>query len=37
VGQPLFEQLGKKIFLTAAGQTLAEACEDIEARLERLS
>ena len=25
VGQPLFEQLGKKIFLTAAGQTLAQA------------
>lgn len=37
VGQPLFEQLGKKIFLTAAGQTLAEACQDIEGRLERLS
>jgi DNA-binding transcriptional LysR family regulator len=37
VGQPLFEQLGKKIFLTAAGQTLAEACQDIEGRMERLS
>lgn len=37
VGQPLFEQLGKKIFLTAAGQTLAQACEDIESRMERLS
>jgi len=37
VGQPLFEQLGKKIFLTAAGRTLAEACADIEGRLERLS
>lgn len=37
VGQPLFEQLGKKIYLTAAGQTLAEACEDIESRMERLS
>lgn len=37
VGQPLFEQLGKKIYLTAAGQTLAEACQDIESRLERLS
>lgn len=36
VGQPLFEQLGKKIYLTAAGRTLAEACEDIEARMERL-
>jgi LysR family transcriptional regulator, low CO2-responsive transcriptional regulator len=37
VGQPLFEQLGKKIYLTTAGQTLAEACADIEARMERLS
>jgi DNA-binding transcriptional LysR family regulator len=37
VGQPLFEQLGKKIFLTAAGTTLAEACTDIETRMERLS
>ncbi len=37
VGQPLFEQLGKKIYLTAAGRTLAEACQDIENRLERLS
>jgi LysR family transcriptional regulator, low CO2-responsive transcriptional regulator len=37
VGQPLFEQLGKKIFLTAAGRTLAEACQDIEARMDQLS
>jgi len=37
VGQPLFEQLGKKIFLTAAGHTLADACADIEGRMERLS
>lgn len=37
VGQPLFEQLGKKIYLTAAGQTLAEAARDIESRMERLS
>lgn len=37
VGQPLFEQLGKKIFLTAAGRTLADACADIEERMERLS
>ena len=37
VGQPLYEQLGKKIFLTAAGATLATACDDIEARMERLS
>lgn len=37
VGDALFEQLGKKIFLTAAGRTLAEACQDIENRMERLS
>ena len=37
VGQPLFEQLGKKIYLTAGGQTLAEACQDVAQRLERLS
>lgn len=37
VGQPLFEQLGKKIYLTAAGRILAEACQDIESRLEQLS
>jgi DNA-binding transcriptional LysR family regulator len=37
VGQPLFEQLGKKIFLTAAGKTLAQACQDIAQRLDLLS
>lgn len=37
VGQPLFEQLGKKIYLTAAGRTLEEACRDIETRMEQLS
>jgi LysR family transcriptional regulator, low CO2-responsive transcriptional regulator len=37
VGQPLFEQLGKKIYLTSAGLTMAEACADIESRMERLS
>nr|MDP2192563.1 LysR family transcriptional regulator [Rhodoferax sp.] len=37
VGEALFEQLGKKIFLTAAGRTLADACQDIENRMERLS
>ncbi|MGQ9724065.1 MAG: LysR family transcriptional regulator [Tepidimonas sp.] len=36
VGQPLFEQIGKRIYLTAAGHTLADACRDIEERLERL-
>ena len=37
VGQPLFEQLGKKIYLTPAGRTLAEASGDIQRRLDRLS
>jgi LysR family transcriptional regulator, low CO2-responsive transcriptional regulator len=37
VGQPLFEQLGKKIYLTQAGEALAAASHDIETRLERLS
>lgn len=36
VGQPLFEQIGKRIYLTAAGHALADACRDIEERLERL-
>ena len=36
VGQPLFEQLGKKIFLTAAGKTLAQACQDIAQRMDLL-
>ncbi|MEW5835425.1 MAG: LysR family transcriptional regulator [Pseudomonadota bacterium] len=36
VGEPLFEQLGKKIYLTAAGRTLADACQDIENRMEAL-
>lgn len=37
VGEPLFEQLGKKIYLTDAGRTLAQACQDIESRMEALS
>ncbi|HEX5783185.1 MAG TPA: LysR family transcriptional regulator [Burkholderiaceae bacterium] len=37
VGQPLFEQLGKKIYLTAAGRTLADACADVERRMDQLS
>jgi DNA-binding transcriptional LysR family regulator len=37
VGQPLFEQLGKKIFLTAAGQTLADAAMDISKRVDLLA
>jgi DNA-binding transcriptional LysR family regulator len=36
IGQPLFEQLGKRIFLTTAGHTLADACADIDRRLEQL-
>jgi LysR family transcriptional regulator, low CO2-responsive transcriptional regulator len=36
VGTPLFEQIGKKIFLTEAGHRLYSACEDIFARLEAL-
>ncbi|MCU0930228.1 MAG: LysR family transcriptional regulator [Serpentinimonas sp.] len=36
VGHALFEQVGKKIYLTAAGQMLADACQDLEARMERL-
>lgn len=37
VGQPLFEQIGKQIYLTAAGHQLAAASRDITDRLERLS
>jgi LysR family transcriptional regulator, low CO2-responsive transcriptional regulator len=36
VGMPLFEQIGKRIFLTDAGRALYEACGDIFARLETL-
>jgi DNA-binding transcriptional LysR family regulator len=36
VGLPLFEQVGKKIYLTDAGQELHRACRDILERLERL-
>lgn len=35
--QPLYEQIGKKIYLTPAGQVMAEACRDLLGRLERLS
>lgn len=34
VGMPLFEQVGKKLYLTDAGQHLLETCTDIFARLE---
>ena len=36
-GHPLFEQIGKKIFLTAAGQTLWAASRDVLGRLEQAS
>lgn len=37
VGQPLFEHIGRRIYLTAAGRLLAEAAGDIEERLRRLA
>lgn len=37
VGQPLFEQIGKQIYLTAAGHQLAAASRDIGGRLDRLT
>jgi len=36
-GLPLYEQIGKKIHLTHAGLIMAEACRDIDSRLERLT
>ena len=36
IGMPLFEQVGKKIFLTDAGRELYSACRDILGRLEQL-
>jgi len=35
VGLPLFEKLGKQLFLTDAGQALLETCHDIFDRLEQ--
>jgi len=37
VGQPLLEQVGKKIYLTEAGNLIATACRDIFARIETLN
>lgn len=34
---PLYEQIGKKIHLTLAGRIMAEACRDLDMRLERLA
>ena len=36
VGMPLFEQIGKKLYLTAAGEELQHACSDIFSRLDNL-
>ena len=36
IGMPLFEQIGKRIFLTEAGRELYAACSDIFARIETL-
>lgn len=36
-GQPLFEQIGKKIYLTPAGEVLTTACRDILDRMERVA
>ncbi|MGZ8254417.1 MAG: LysR substrate-binding domain-containing protein [Burkholderiaceae bacterium] len=35
VGRPLFEQIGKKMYVTAAGQMLYEGCQDILRTLSR--
>ena len=35
VGMPLFEQVGKKLYLTDAGQQLLDTCQDMFARLEQ--
>lgn len=35
VGMPLFEQVGKKLYLTEAGQQLLDTCHDMFARLEQ--
>ena len=35
-GQPLVEQVGKKLYLTEAGEAVASACRDVSARMERL-
>ncbi|WP_461597007.1 LysR family transcriptional regulator [Thiomonas sp.] len=37
VGQPLFNQIGKKIYLTPAGEALTTACRDVLDRLELLT
>lgn len=36
IGMPLFEQIGKKVYLTQAGKELYQACQDIFSRIESL-
>ncbi len=36
-GQPLVEQVGKRLYLTQAGKVMASACRDVAARMERLA
>jgi len=36
-GQPLVEQVGKKLYFTEAGEAVASACRDVSARMERLA
>lgn len=36
-GQPLFEQVGKKIYLTPAGEAMTTACRDVLDRLEHVA
>ena len=36
-GQPLVERVGKQIYLTQAGERVAEACHDLFERLECLA
>lgn len=37
VGQPLYEQVGKRLHLTAAGQVVSRTCRDVLDRLEQTS
>ncbi|OYV75273.1 MAG: LysR family transcriptional regulator [Chromatiales bacterium 21-64-14] len=36
-GQPLIEQVGKKLYLTPAGKVMASACRDVSICMERLA
>jgi len=36
-GQPLLDQVGKRLYLTEAGKVVAAACEELFERMERLS